>query len=82
MAKVEKIDGANLWTKTCPHCKKEFKTFSRKQKFCCVEHGMKYNKRIKTSRKKYDEVKGVERLRTRAHAFAVSLVTEMECLLS
>ena len=54
MAKVEKIDGANLWTKTCPHCKKEFKTFSRKQKFCCVEHGMKYNKRIKTSRKKYD----------------------------
>lgn len=74
--KVENPDGTitTIYTKRCPHCKKEYETTSRSQKFCSVECGKKYSKRIKTSRIKYDETKAFERIRSRSHALAVSVL--------
>ena len=63
-----------MWTKTCPNCKKQYKTSSRGQKFCCPECGVKYGKRIKKSRERYDKIKPLERMRVRLHAAAVDIV--------
>lgn len=62
------------WVKQCPHCKKEFQTTSRRQKYCCADCAKKHNKKLKEDRERYSKVKNVERLRVRSHKLAVDTI--------
>lgn len=62
------------WIKVCPCCHQKYETTSRRQKYCSSECAQKYSKRIKESRKRYNDIKPFERLRVRFHSIAVEVV--------
>lgn len=68
------------WTKRCPYCHREYTTTSRTQKFCSDDCCKKYNKRQREQKKRYLEVKPVERLRVRSHNLAVDVMNQLDSM--
>lgn len=57
--------------KWCPHCKTNYYSDARGQKYCCPEHAKLAAAKKKEQGIRYAEIAPVERLRVRAHSLAV-----------
>lgn len=67
----------HTWTKRCPCCKREYTTTSRSQKFCSLDCQRKYAKKKSEQKKVYEEIKPIERLRSRSHSLAVDFMNQL-----
>lgn len=65
------------YKKKCPWCKNPFRTNARNQKFCCPEHGKKYNERRNARKLDYNKNKSINRLYSRAHSLAVEVMNQL-----
>ena len=70
----------NEWTKRCAFCKKEYKTTSRSQKFCCEACCKKAQKKHARQQKEYNANKEIARLASRAHSLGVEVLSQLERL--
>lgn len=71
---TEVVDGVEktYWIKRCPKCGKEYKTYSKPQKFCSDECCKAWNSKKRGAKKMYDASLSANRLHARFHAIAVS----------
>lgn len=76
------VDGikVNEWTKCCAYCRKEYKTTSRSQKYCCEACCKKAQKKHLRQQKIYNANKEIARLASRSHSLGVEVLTQLERL--
>lgn len=81
-SEVIEVSGLKViqWVKLCPYCKKEYKTTSRHQKFCCESCSKKAQKKRQKQQKQYSATKEIARLSARSHAIGVEVLTQLDRL--